>query len=81
MSGHPWSIEAPLRGEPPTGPGGTRTWVSPWHRWPGTVERAGLRVDAAIDLFDNKTIETVVDGSARPFTDADGVRTPGTGGA
>ena len=62
-----------MRGEPPTGPGGTHRWVSPWHRWPGTVERAELRVDAAIDLFDNKTIETVVDGSARPFTDADGV--------
>ena len=30
-------------------------------------------MEAAIDLFDNKTIETVVDGSQRPFTDADGV--------
>ena len=63
----------PLRAEPPARPGGTHTWVSPWHRWPGVVDHAEIRVEAAIDLFDNKTIETVVDGSARPFTDADGV--------
>ncbi len=48
-------------------------WTSKWHSWQGSVDSAEIRVEAEIDLFDNKTIETVVDGSQKPYTDADGV--------
>ena len=39
-----------------------------------SVNSAELCVDAAIDLFDNKQIETVVQGETKPYTDADGVQ-------
>ena len=41
-------------------------WSSNWHEW-------GRSVDASMNLFDNKTINVVVDGSETPFTDADQV--------
>ncbi len=45
------------------------TWKSRWHDWPNVVEAAHISVEAAIDLFDNKTIEVIVDGSKTPFVD------------
>ena len=49
-------------------------WTSTWHDWRAVVDSAKVVVDAEINLFDNKTIETLVKGSRRPFTGADGVR-------
>ncbi|NQT12807.1 MAG: exo-alpha-sialidase [Planctomycetes bacterium] len=48
-------------------------WTSKWHAWQGTVDSADVVVDAEIDLFDNKTIEVLVEGSKRPYTDGDQV--------
>jgi hypothetical protein len=48
-------------------------WTSKWHAWQGMVDSAEVVVDAEIDLFDNKTIEILVEGSNRPHTDADRV--------
>ena len=48
-------------------------WTSKWHSWQGVLDSAEIRVEAEIDLFDNKTIEIVVKGSDKPYTDADGV--------
>ncbi|MEA1951350.1 MAG: sialidase family protein, partial [Planctomycetota bacterium] len=48
-------------------------WTSRWHDWQSTIQSAKIVVEAEIDLFDNKTIEVVVDGSKKPYTDADGV--------
>ncbi len=48
-------------------------WTSKWHDWRSTIQSAKIVVEAEIDLFDNKTIEVVIDGSKKPFTDADGV--------
>ena len=48
-------------------------WTSHWHDWQGAVGAAQISVEAAIDLFDNKTIEVVVDGSETPFVDGDQV--------
>jgi len=47
-------------------------WTSQWHSWQGRVGLAKVVVDAKIDLFDNKTIEVLVDGSKKPFTNAVG---------
>ena len=55
-------LEAPGEGQ----------WTSKWHDWQGAVDSGEVRVEAEIDLFDNKTIETVVKGSEKPYTDADG---------
>ena len=49
------------------------TWTSKWHDWKETVESAKISVHTQIELFDNKTIEILVDGSETPFIDADGV--------
>ena len=49
-------------------------WTSKWHDWQSTVDSAEVLVEAEIDLFDNKTIETIVKGSDKPYTDADGVQ-------
>ena len=46
-------------------------WTSRWRDWQGTIRSAEMIVEADIDLFDNKKIETVVDGSQTPYTDAD----------
>ena len=48
-------------------------WTSKWHDWQGVVESAEVVVEAGLDLFDNKEIETIVKGSEKPFTDADQV--------
>ena len=47
-------------------------WISKWRVWPQPVKTAEVVVEAEIDLFDNKTIEVVVDGSETPFTNAVG---------
>ena len=52
---------------------GERCWASAWHAWPGVVDSAEVVVEAEIDLFDNKTIEAVVEGARTPFTNADGI--------
>ena len=49
-------------------------WTSKWHSWQGTVDSAEVVVDAEIHLFDNKTIEIVVEGAKQPYTDGDQVR-------
>jgi len=48
-------------------------WTSTWHDWQGIVDSAEILVETEIDLFDNKKIETIVEGSKKPYTDADGV--------
>ena len=48
-------------------------WTSRWHDWRSTIQSAQIVVEAEIDLFANKTVEVVVDGSKKPYTDADGV--------
>jgi len=50
------------------------TWTSKWHDWKKPIMAAMISVDAQIELFDNKTIEILVDGSTIPFVDADGVQ-------
>ena len=47
-------------------------WTSKWHEWEGLVQSAKITVETDIDLFDNKTIKILVNGSATPYTDADG---------
>ena len=48
-------------------------WTSKWHSWGESVSEAVISIDARIGLFDNKTIEVLVAGSQRPFTDSAGV--------
>ena len=48
-------------------------WTSRWQTWREAVGAAQISVEADIELFDNKTIEIVVDGSETPFTDEDEV--------
>ena len=48
-------------------------WTSRWQTWQKAVGAVQISVEADIDLFDNKTIEVVVDGSETPFTDEDDV--------
>ena len=48
-------------------------WTSRWQTWQEAVGAALISVEADIELFDNKTIEIVVDGSETPFTDKDEV--------
>jgi len=48
-------------------------WTSKWHSWQGMVDSAEVVVDAEIDLFDNKTIQILVEGSKQPYTDGDRV--------
>ena len=47
-------------------------WTSTWHAWQRPVKSVEVVVEAEIDLFDNKTIEVLVDGSETPFTNATG---------
>ena len=47
------------------------SWTSQWHDWGRRIESAEVRVEATMDLFDNKTIEVLVKGSEKPFTDGD----------
>jgi len=49
------------------------TWTSGWHAWSSPVESARVTVTARLDLFGAKTIEVLVDGSEKPFTDAKGI--------
>ena len=49
-------------------------WTSAWHDWRGMVDSAEVVIEARIDLFDNRKIETVVKGSKKPYTDADRVQ-------
>ena len=47
------------------------SWTSRWHDWRRRIESAEVTVEATMDLFDNKTVEVLVEGSEKPFTDAD----------
>jgi len=49
-------------------------WTSTWHDWQRVVDSAEMVVEANVDLFDNKKIETIVKGSETPYTDADQVK-------
>ena len=53
---------------------GEGEWTSAWHDWRGIVNSAELCVETDIDFFDNKQIETVVQGALKPYTDADHVQ-------
>ena len=53
---------------------GEGEWTGKWHDWQATVDSAEMFVEADIDLFDNKTIEVVVKGAEKPYTDASGVQ-------
>jgi len=48
-------------------------WTSKWFEAPKGVSWKSITVETDISLFANKTIEVVVDGSTKPFVDADGV--------
>jgi hypothetical protein len=48
-------------------------WTSKWLEAPEGDCWKSVAAEAEIDLFANKTIEVIVDGSAKPFVDADGV--------
>lgn len=48
-------------------------WASEWLDAPKGDSWKSVAIETEIDLFANKTIEVVVDGSAKPFVDADGV--------
>ena len=48
-------------------------WTSRWFDAPCGASWKSVAVETEIDLFANKTIEVVVDGSTKPFVDADGV--------
>jgi hypothetical protein len=48
-------------------------WTSKWLDAPEGGSWKSVAIDTEIDLFANKTIEVVVDGSTKPFVDADGV--------
>ena len=50
------------------------SWASHWYSWPCPGRDIRITIDAHMDLFGHKTIESVVKGSDRPFTDADGVQ-------
>jgi hypothetical protein len=51
----------------------TGHWTSEWFEASESASWKSVAVETEIDLFANKTIEVVVDGSAKPFVDADGV--------
>ena len=48
-------------------------WTSKWLDAPAGASWKSVALETEIDLFANKTIEVIVDGSAKPFVDADGV--------
>ena len=48
-------------------------WTSHWYEGNRATGSLQISVEAAINLFDNKTIEVVVDGSETPFVDEDHV--------
>ena len=49
-------------------------WTSAWHDWGGVVASAEVVVEAAMDPFAAKTIETIVQGAACPHTGLGGLR-------
>ena len=48
-------------------------WISRWFGAPGGDCWKSVIIDCDVDLFANKTIEVLVDGSTKPFVDADSV--------
>ena len=58
------ALEAAVKGQ----------WTSTWHDWPDVVDSAEILVETEIDLFDNKKIETIVEGAKKPYADADQVQ-------
>ena len=54
---------------------GEGNWTSNWHDWNGKIDSAKIMVSVTgLDMFTNFTIESIVKGSKKPFTDADGVK-------
>ena len=49
------------------------TWTSAWHDWSRPIESARVTTTARLDLFGAKTIDVLVDGSEKPFTDKKGI--------
>ena len=87
-SGQPWSIVTPSQWSQATA-GADNTcpsdggltlenhaagwWTSQWYPSDDLVGSMRITIDAHIDLFAHKTIEKVIEGSEKPFTDADQV--------
>ncbi len=84
-----WQIITPLQWEQATashdntcqskgiltlGDGEQGRWTSQWHSMRQPVSSFQVNVEARIDLFTHKTIETIVKGSQRPFADSDGLK-------
>ena len=51
--------------------GGKRAgeWTSSWHAWGRSVDAAQIEVHASVEVFINKKIDVIVDGSEVPYTD------------
>ena len=49
-------------------------WTSAWHEWSSAISSATVPVHTDVDLFNNKTIDVLVDGSETPFTDRESSR-------
>lgn len=49
------------------------TWCSRWFDAPQGTSWKSVAIETETNLFANKTIEVIVDGSGKPFVDADGV--------
>lgn len=44
-------------------------WTSNWHSWQAPARSERMIVEAELDLFENKTIQTVIKGSKIPYID------------
>lgn len=48
-------------------------WTNTWHTWQNQMGISKIIVEAEINLFNNKQIQTIVKGAQTPYTDRDGV--------
>ena len=53
--------------------GGGGRWTGAWREWPGEAGSVRVTVRSRLELFRDKSIEVVVDGSEEPYTGSDGV--------
>ena len=53
--------------------GGEGHWTGAWREGPGEAGTVRVTVRSSLELFRDKTIEVVVDGSEEPYTGSDGV--------
>ena len=53
--------------------GGEGHWTGAWREGPGAAGSVRVTVRSSLELFRDKTIEVVVDGSEEPYTGSDGV--------